>query len=138
MKQELFYLKDTRTNKYHSLKGLTSNIEDAQQFTELQLKRRLNVPVSYKEVFKEKMANSNLLMEPVFEQEASFKIVSDIPYDDDDILLCDAKYWYGKTQVSDLVVYCVNGGEIRTPKGNNKTPDRILFKVKSKHGKRNP
>lgn len=48
--EELFYLKDTRTDKYYSQSGLISDKGMAQKFTETQLKRRLNVAKSHTKI----------------------------------------------------------------------------------------
>ena len=136
--QDLFYLKHSASNRYHSSKGMVESRLEASKFTELQIKKRLNVAKSYTKRFQEKLLAGGLVMERVFDQELPFKVESDIEYDEMDILLCDAKYWYGNKLVTGEAVYCPYRGNIKHPRGVSGIPDRVLFIVKSKHGKCNP
>lgn len=128
--EELFYLKDTRTEKYHSIHGLTDSIKEASKFTILQLHARLGVTKTYKKVFIEKMKNSFLVMEPVTAREPQFKLACNIPHTKYDILFCEARYEYGLDVITENTTYCEYRGDIKHPKKVNKEPDKITFTVK--------
>lgn len=133
---ELYYLKCTKTNRYHSMRGLVG-LDQADTYTELQVKTRIGVAVTHTVKFREKLAASYLTMEPVVEKEKGFRLESDIEYEPDDILFCDAEYHYsGRVVRKKGVVYSPYRGTIRTP-GGKIEPDLVVFRVVKLVGKVN-
>jgi hypothetical protein len=116
--EELFYLKCTKTGRYHSLNGMVSSADNASKFTQLQLKNRLKVAKTHTNRFKEKLRNANLTMEPVVEiKMGEIVINSELPYEEDDILYCDTQYYYDNGEVLRMKsVYSVYRGILRKPK----------------------
>ena len=135
--EELFYLKDTRTNKYHSFNGLVEDKDKASQFTEIQLKRRLNVPKTHNTKFKKKLEHGYLVMEPVKERiKFSIEIISDHNIEDDDILFCEGEFFYEKDLVlKKNIVYSKFRGNLREPKDGKGDLLKVKLRVIKKIGK---
>lgn len=137
--EDLFYLKDVKSGKYHSISGLVTSSEEATKFTEVQLKRRLNVPRTYTNVFKEKMKNSGLVMEPInFVSPKKFlTIISNgVEFNEFDILTCSGKFFFSKGLVTkDIVVYSEYRDSIRIPDVNKGKLLSIELTVKKKDGR---
>lgn len=137
--EDLFYLKDTRSGKYHSASGLVDSTEEATKFTELQLKMRLSVPKTYTNVFREKMKNSGMVIEPI--NSVSTKkfltlIDNGIEYDELDILTCSGKFYFQKGLVTkDLVIYSEYRNIIRPPDVNKGKLLNVELTIKNKGGR---
>lgn len=137
MSEDLFYLKDVRSGKYHSMGGLTADKSSAGKYTELQLKSRLNVAKTHTKKFKEKLANGGLVTELVCEVKMGEIIIkSEYPYEDDDILYCDTEYYYDN---GDMLrrnsIYSVYRNTLRRPKKEKGNLIKAILRVKSVSGK---
>jgi len=105
MEEELFYLKDITTQKYHSIRGLTKSIEDATKFTKAQLHKRLGVAATHKNVFLDKLRSSSLVIEPVTGWGTSVEIISKIKYEPDDLLNCEGVYTFENEVIKIPLIY---------------------------------
>lgn len=135
--EELFYLKDTRTGKYQSHRGLVDSKEDAQKFTDEQIKRRYNIAKTHQNKLKEKLENGFIAMEPVIEKKKGLSIESDTPYQDDDVLFCEGVFYFEKNVVSKKVIYSCKRNILRIPEGGKGKLERTVLKVIKKMGKVN-
>lgn len=135
---DLFYLKDTRTGKFHSPVGLVSDKEKASKFTVSQLKRRMKVAATHTKVFKEKLLNSFLAMEPVDEVLDQFLYInSSIEYEPEDMLDCDVEYHYKKNFIKGRTVYSEARNYLEGNKKNKAGLLKIVLNVRGIVGKIN-
>jgi len=127
--EELFYLRDSRTEKYHSSSGLTESKEDAVVFTMAQLHSRLGVAKTHINKFKEKLKNGYMVTEPVAKRETGLKIESSIEYQPEDMLLCDGYFYLGKKiGRKPRMIYSQCRNIIRYPSGYEKS-EKVVLKV---------
>ena len=104
--EEKFYLKSTKTEKYVSVNGWVVDKSEATKFTDKQVKRRYGVAITHNNVLKEKLSNDHVVMEPLVKKETGVKIISEIPYEYDDILVCKGEFRFnGGIIFEDMVIY---------------------------------